>query len=82
MLALQKHSQISHQTAAFMARKFTSNVKQPTRSHELKSTDPMFMLLVRHGRQASERMHPKRVAMAKRASSIEGVMGYTGGRGD
>lgn len=35
----------------------------------------MFMLLVRHGRQQSEKMHPKRAVMIKIVSSVDGVMG-------
>jgi hypothetical protein len=64
-----------------MAREFTNNMKQPTRSQEHRSTDPMFILLFFHGRQTSEWMHPKKAVAVKRASSVEGVMGYTRGRG-
>lgn len=35
----------------------------------------MFIMLVRHGRQKSKKMHPARVMMIKRVSSVDGVMG-------
>ena len=70
---------MSHQIVAFITREFTNNIKQPTRSQELKSTDPMFMLSIFHGMQTSERMHPKRVVMVKRVSSVGGVMKGTRG---
>ena len=72
---------MSHQIKAFMAMEFTNNIKQPTRSQELRRTKSMSMLLICHGRQANERMHPERVVVVKRASSVEGVMKGTRGRG-
>lgn len=71
----QNHVQISHQILVFITREFTKSTKQPTRSQELRSTELMFVLLVRHGRQRSEKMHPKKVVMIKRVSSVDGIMG-------
>jgi hypothetical protein len=78
MLVLEIYAQMSHQILAFIAREFTKSTKQPTRSQELRSAELMFMLLVRHGRQKSERMNPKRDMMIKRVSSVDGVMGIRG----
>jgi len=71
---------MSHQIVAFMTREFTHSTKQPTRSQEFRSTELMFVLLICHGRQTSERMHPKRVVTVKRVSSVGGVMRYRRGR--
>lgn len=80
MVVLRNHSQISHHIPASIAREFTNNIKQPTRSQEYRSTDPVLMPLIRHGRQTSERMHPKRVVIVKSVSSV-GAIGYTRERG-
>jgi len=70
---------MSHQIVAFVTREFVDSVKQPTRSQELRRTEPVFMLLICHGMQTSERMHPKKVVVVKRVSSAGGVMRGTGG---
>ena len=80
VVVVQNYSQMSHQILAFIAREFTNNTKQPTRSQELRSTEPIFMLLTCHGIQSNEKMHPKRVLRVKRVSSVWGVMRCTRGR--
>jgi len=71
---------MSHQIVALVTREFADSVMQPTRSQALRRAEPMFTLSICHGMQTSERMHPKRVVVVKRESSVEGVMRST--RGD
>lgn len=61
---------MSHQISVFIAREFTRKTRKPTRSQELRSKELMFALSICHGRQQSERMHPRRVIIVKRVSSV------------